>query len=112
MFTRLQPVLYVRDLAAEVAFYQQLGFTVAHETRDFAGIVYGEAILFGLQARDVIDPGQIIWQIGVASVDNLAGHCQEAGIVPVEPPLLQPWGEWTMTVQSPNGYQVIFEGPA
>lgn len=113
MFTQLRPVLYVDDLPAEIDFYQRLGFQVAFRAADFAGLVFGEPILFGLQQRsgarfETTQP--LIWQIAVGDIDAVSERCTQEHMTILQPPQLQDWGEWTMTVVSPNGYRVIFEG--
>ena len=112
MYTRLQPILLVRDLAGEARFYERLGFTLAAHGPDFASASYGEQILFGLQRDAGAALGRdLVWQIGCTSVAAVARRCAAEGIELAEPLTEQPWGEWTMAVESPNGYRVIFEGP-
>lgn len=112
MFTRLQPILFVADLEAEVAFYAALGFTVQHREPGFVGLCRDQ-ILFGLQHRDgtAFDGGQpLIWQIGTDDIGAVHDRCRRAGLAVVEGPQLQTWGEWLMTLMSPNGYRVVIEG--
>ncbi len=115
MYTRLQPILSVRNLAAEKDFYQKLGFILAYDTADFVAFSYGTTILFGLQHNEAADLSgmeqQLLWQIGTSSVRAVEERCLAAQLDIMEAPQLQPWGEWTLKVQSPNGYTVIFEGP-
>jgi len=115
VYTRLQPILYVRDLATEKEFYRKLGFSVAYEKDDFAAMSYRDTILFGLQVKEGSNAAsfeqQLIWQIGVQSVEAVCKLCEQEGLSIGEGPVLQDWGEWTVTVRSPNGYRVVFEGP-
>jgi catechol 2,3-dioxygenase-like lactoylglutathione lyase family enzyme len=115
MFTRLQPILFVRDLASEVAFYRQLGFQVPHQEEAFAAIAYEDSILFGLQVRpdsSSHNPGEaLVWQIGVASVQAIHALCESEGLPILQPPTLEDWGDWTTAVRSPSGHRVVFEGP-
>ncbi len=113
MFTQLRPVLYVDDLSAEVDFYQRLGFQILFQLPEYVGLVFGKPILFGLQHRpgakfDVDQP--IIWQIATDNMDEVYQCCQQENFNIQQKPELQSWGEWTMTVLSPNGYRVVFEG--
>lgn len=117
MFTRLQPILYVADLAAEVAFYEALGFTVQHREPGFVGLCLGN-ILFGLQHRNgasfdgaSFDGAQpLVWQIGTDDIGAVHDRCRRAGLPVLEGPQLQTWGEWLMTLRSPNGYRLMIEG--
>ena len=111
MFTRLQPVLGVADLAAEVAFYRALGFEVTHEEQDFVGLVHG-AILFGLQTGKPAQRESLVWQIGSADVHAVHALACEQGLDVVEGPKLQEWGEWTLRLATPGGYELVVEGEA
>ncbi|RPJ49877.1 MAG: hypothetical protein EHM21_06135 [Chloroflexi bacterium] len=113
MFTQLRPVLFVDDLSAEVIFYQKLGFQILFQMPDFVGLVYGEQILFGLQHRPgaKFDVEQALtWQIATNDIDAVFQCCQQKNFNILQEPELQSWGDWTMTVLSPNGYRVVFEG--
>ncbi len=112
IFTQLRPILFVEDLAAEVRFYEKLGFKIEFQSPDFVGLVYGDAILFGLQhqAGARYDEDQpVIWQMAVHHIDAVAQLCKQHQFPVQQEPALQSWGEWTMTVISPNGYRVTFE---
>jgi len=113
MYTRLQPVLYVGELAAEVDFYRRLGFEVVHDSPDFVGLAHGDSILFGLQRRPGWNrPGEqpLIWQIATDDIDAVHLRCAEQGIDILREPRLEDWGEWTMILGSPAGYRVTIEG--
>jgi catechol 2,3-dioxygenase-like lactoylglutathione lyase family enzyme len=113
VYTQLRPVLFVDDLPAEVDFYQRLGFQILFQMPEFVGLVCGQPILFGLQHRPGAkfeDEQPVIWQIATDDIDAVYQRCrQESFPIPHEPEL-QSWGDWTMTVVSPNGYRVVFEG--
>jgi catechol 2,3-dioxygenase-like lactoylglutathione lyase family enzyme len=113
MFTQLRPVLFVDDLPAEVDFYQKFGFQILFHEAEFVGLICGQQILFGLQHR----PGAkftadqpVIWQIATDDMDEVYHLSQQECIPVLREPELQSWGEWIMTVLSPNGYHVVFEG--
>lgn len=114
MFTRLQPILRVHDLDAERDFYLALGFTLQSQGDGFVALSDGASILFGLEQDQRADPealGQLLtWQFGVDSVGALAEHAEAMGIPIIELPRYESWGEWTVALQSPNGFRVIFEG--
>lgn len=112
MFTRLQPVLFVADLDAEVRFYEALGFSIQHREPGFVGLCR-DYILFGLQHRDgaTYDGAQpLVWQIGTDDIGAVHDRCRETGLPVLAGPQLQAWGEWLMTLMSPNGYRVVIEG--
>ncbi len=113
MFTRLQPVLFVADLDAEIAFYQALGFEIEYRELGFAGLAFEGRILFGLQQRvgATFDEGQpLIWQIGTGDIDAVHERCLQTGLPVQQTPELAAWGEWLMRLRSPNGYQLVIEG--
>ncbi len=112
MFTRLQPVLFVADLDAEVRFYEALGFTIQHREPGFVGLCHDD-ILFGLQHRESVTHGEaqpLIWQIGTDDIGAVHERCREMGLPVLAGPQLQAWGEWVMALTSPNGYRVVIEG--
>ncbi|MBE0696793.1 MAG: hypothetical protein IH586_07710, partial [Anaerolineaceae bacterium] len=84
-----------------------------YQEDNFAGISDGGSILFGLLSRNkekpVVDQ-PIVWQIGTKDIDGVHQRCMEETLEVLQPPEKQNWGEWVMIVQSPNGYQVYFEG--
>lgn len=113
MFTQLRPVLFVADLPAEVSFYQKLGFQILFQDEEFVGLVFGKLILFGLQSRPGArfgDDQPVIWQIATENVEAVYQRCRQENFAVLKEPELQSWGEWTMTVLTPNGYHVVFEG--
>src|SRR5215831_8669926 len=84
LFTRLAPVLNVRDLAAERAFYEKLGLPVIYEGPeypDFIGLGTG-TVHFGIQKApaDNDPPSVLTWQIAVTDVDRAMERCRAADI--------------------------------
>jgi catechol 2,3-dioxygenase-like lactoylglutathione lyase family enzyme len=109
MITRLVPILVVRDLDAERAFYEALGLRVTYEGPeypDFIGLG-NEAVEFGLErpkspsdtpaadgepareadgepAREADgEPARervLTWQLGVSNVDEAVARCEAAGL--------------------------------
>lgn len=117
MFTRLTPILPVRQVAEELAFYQALGFTrhtdpdETYPLEDFAAVALGEHILFGLARTDdvAVPPGGLEWQLETEDLDAVARVAERAGLQVTSPPATQTWGRRTMTLRSPDGYLVGVE---
>lgn len=111
MYTRLQPILFVRNLPSEVAFYQCLGFYIAHQEPNFIALA-ADDILFGLmqdESRAQATQG-FIWQIGTSHLAEVVARSRANSFKELAEPKLESWGEWTFTVESPNGYAITFEG--
>ena len=111
------PVLKVRDLAAERAFYERLGLPVTYEGDEYPDfIAFGnESLEFGIQfAETGNDPPSVLtWQIGVTDIDVAAERCHEAGLE-FELERNDPTPEWSyrrLLLLSPSGYRVALEGP-
>jgi hypothetical protein len=119
LFTRLVPILYVDDIQAERDFYLSLGFTLTYagtEFPDFIALGYG-AIEFGLSRRKdfAIDlPARVLtWQFGVANIDLTKERLAAAGVTYREE-LVAPRPDWhyrTLETNTPNGYNLVLEGP-
>jgi catechol 2,3-dioxygenase-like lactoylglutathione lyase family enzyme len=117
LFTKLAPVLEVRDLQAERAFYELLGLPVTYEGDEYPDfIAFGtESLEFGIQATEARNdpPTVLTWQIGVTDIDAAAKRCSDAGLeFQVERNDPAPgWGYRRLLLLSPNGYRVALEGP-
>jgi catechol 2,3-dioxygenase-like lactoylglutathione lyase family enzyme len=117
LFTRLAPVLKVRDLAAERAFYERLGLPVIYEGEEYPDFVaFGtDTLHFGIQATtERNDPPSVLtWQIGVADVRRAADLCRAAGI-DFEMEQHDPAPGWRyrrLMIHTPSGYRLALEGP-
>lgn len=117
LFTHLAPVLNVRDLAAERAFYEALGLPVTYEGAEYPDFIAftTDSVHFGIQqATQPNDPPSVItWQIAVADVDAAAEICTHAGLaftMEHEEPAAE-WRYRRLILQSPSGYRVALEGP-
>ena len=117
LFTRLAPVLNVRDVLAERAFYESLGIPVIYEGEEYPGfIAFGTQTLhFGIQntAGDIDPPSVLTWQIGVTDIDSAIERCRSAGIS-YELELNNPAPGWTyrrLLIRTPGGYRLALEGP-
>ena len=117
LFTRLAPVLNVRDLAAERAFYEKLGLPVTYEGPEYPDfIAFGTATVdFGIQAApaDNDPPSVLTWQIVVADIDEAIKRCDAAGIS-FELEHNNPAPDWAyrrLILGTPSGYRLALEGP-
>jgi catechol 2,3-dioxygenase-like lactoylglutathione lyase family enzyme len=117
LFTRLAPVLNVRDLAAERAFYVSLGLPVIYEGDEYPDFVaFGtDTVHFGIQAApaDNDPPSVLTWQIAVTDVGRAMERCRCAGIsFELEQNDPAPgWSYRRLLVQTPSGYRLALEGP-
>ena len=117
LFTRLAPVLNVRDLAAERSFYESLGLPVIYEGPEYPDfIAFGtDTVHFGIQAAaaDNDPPSVLTWQIAVADVDRAMERCRGAGIsFELEDNDPAPgWSYRRLLIQTPSGYRLALEGP-
>ena len=117
LYTMLMPILKVKDLDAEVAFYLLLGFELSYNGEDFKAITYADCIEFGLSRKaDVNVEGvsqHFTWKIAVNSVQEVLDICREKNLEVVQglKKHTYDFGDvWTIIVKSPNGYDVVFEG--
>jgi catechol 2,3-dioxygenase-like lactoylglutathione lyase family enzyme len=118
LFTRLAPVLNVRDLAAERAFYVRLGLPVFYEGDEYPDfIAFGtESMSFGIQPAegDNDPPSVLTWQIVVSDIDAAIEVCTKAGIqFEVEQNDPAPgWSYRRLLMQTPSGYRLALEEQA
>jgi catechol 2,3-dioxygenase-like lactoylglutathione lyase family enzyme len=116
-FTKLAPVLNVRDLASERRFYESLGLPVIYEGSEYPDfIAFGTDVVdFGIQQTHTdIDPSSVLtWQIGVADIDVAIAVCDNEGldyVLDVQRPRPN-WVYRRLLLTSPSGYRVALEGP-
>src|SRR5580692_10765573 len=117
LFTRLAPVLNVRDVAAERAFYERLGLPVIYEGEEYPDFIgFGtETVHFGIQkaAADNDPPSVLTWQIGVTDIESAIERCRSAGIS-FELEMNNPAPGWSyrrLLIRTPGGYRLALEGP-
>lgn len=117
LYTMLMPILRVKDLDAEVAFYLSLGFKLSYDDEDFKAIQYGDNIEFGLGRKSDVNVEAVsqhfTWQIAVNSVQEVLDICGEKNLEVVQglKKYTYDFGDvCTIIVRSPNGYNVVFEG--
>jgi catechol 2,3-dioxygenase-like lactoylglutathione lyase family enzyme len=117
LFTHLAPVLNVRDLTAERAFYEALGLPVTYEGEEYPDFVAftTSSVHFGIQqAPEPNDPPSVLtWQIAVSDIDAAAELCRGAGLeFTMEQNDPGPgWRYRRLILISPSGYRVALEGP-
>ena len=117
-FQRLAPIIYVADLAAEVAFYEAFGFAISYRGADFPNFIavkQGE-LEFGIEHRPEFSAAEtarsFFWQFVVDDLNGAVAICQRHGFAYNPPKCYWEAGDgWSMEVQSPNGYTVSLEGP-
>jgi catechol 2,3-dioxygenase-like lactoylglutathione lyase family enzyme len=117
LFTRLAPVLNVRDVPAERAFYERLGLPVIYEGEEYPDFIgFGtETLHFGIQkAPSGNDPQSVLtWQIGVTDIDIAMERCRSAGIsFELEENNPGPgWSYRRLLIRTPCDYRLALEGP-
>ena len=117
LFSRIIPILFVSDLAAERDFYIRLGFHVTYEGPeypDFASLGHG-SVEFGIERRDGFRSGApdhvLTWQFGISDIDLARKRLAEAG-VPFREEVMAPAPDWQYRVlhaRTPNGYHLLLE---
>jgi catechol 2,3-dioxygenase-like lactoylglutathione lyase family enzyme len=118
LFTRLAPVLNVRDMAAEREFYERLGLPVYYEGDEYPDfIAFGtDTMNFGIQlASGENDPPSVLtWQIVVSDIDAAMSVCRKAGIeFEIEQNDPAPgWSYRRLILQTPSGYRLALEEQA
>ncbi|HWG63578.1 MAG TPA: VOC family protein [Streptosporangiaceae bacterium] len=121
LFTRLVPILVVGDLEAERRFYEALGMRVTYEGPEYPNFIAlgGGGVEFGLERRKAggvdVDPDRVLtWQLGVSDIDAAAQRCHDAGLeFTIQAHEPRPgWRYRTLRLRSPDGFEVLLEGPA
>jgi catechol 2,3-dioxygenase-like lactoylglutathione lyase family enzyme len=117
LFTHLAPVLNVRDLAAERAFYEKLGLPVTYDGDEYPDFIAftTDSVHFGIQLAPAPNdpPSVLTWQLAVSDVDAAAEVCRAAGLefaLEQEEPA-PGWRYRRLILRSPSGYRVVLEGP-
>jgi catechol 2,3-dioxygenase-like lactoylglutathione lyase family enzyme len=116
-----EPQLYVRDVAASVAFYStMLGFSLAFTYGEppFYGQVFRDGARFNLRQVDdpVVDPVRreseqlLVASITLEDAKPLFLEYQKAGVEFVQPLRTEPWGARTFIVRDPDGNLLLFAG--
>ena len=108
LYTMLMPILKVKDLDAEVAFYLSLGFELSYDDEGFKAIQYGDSIEFGLSRKADVNIEEVsrhfTWQIAVNSVQTILDICREKNLEVVQDlkKYTYDFGDiYTITVKSP-----------
>src|SRR5580698_8521203 len=112
LFTRLAPVLNVRDLAAERTFYESLGLPIIYEGPEYPDFIgFGtESIHFGIQTapKDNDPPSVLTWQFAVGDIAAAIELCEGAGIgFEIEENNPAPgWSYRRLLIETPSGYRL------
>lgn len=99
----------VIDMARACAFYETLGFEVAHggPAAAFTSYSVGDGFL-NLQLVDAVETGWGRFIIHVDDVDSIYRRAIDAGLEPTMPPSDAPWGERYFHIDDPDGHEVSF----
>jgi uncharacterized glyoxalase superfamily protein PhnB len=103
------PVIPVTDVAAAIGFYADtLGFTLAFQQGEYAGVERGAAHLH-LDGVVNAAAGQVTVRIAVEGVDALYSEIEPQGVVdPAEPLNTKPWGARQFSVLDLCGNRITF----
>jgi predicted enzyme related to lactoylglutathione lyase len=118
-FEKLVPIIYVKDLDAEVKFYQTLGFSISYQGDEFPNFiaVAQDELEFGIQKKDMFDANEanrsLLWQFQVNDLMEAVTLCQQHHYRHSVPEKYWEAADgWEMQVWSPNGYKINLEGHA
>lgn len=104
--------LFTADMARAVAFYDALGFPLAHggTDADFTSFRVGPGFVNLARGR----PPAALWGrtiIHVADVDAMYRRVRAAGFATETEPADAPWGERYFHVRDPDGHELSFARP-
>jgi lactoylglutathione lyase len=116
MFTTLFPIVTTRDLAAMLRFYRDLlGATVSYEFAGpdgeigYVGLDLGDSHL-GIARDPASEAGPTerfsLW-VYADDCDAAVEHLRRNGVMIIEEPIDQPWGERVAHVLDPDGNLVL-----
>lgn len=100
------PCLNVRDLAASIAFYQKLDFTMLedHSDQNWAVLQHNNMVLCLYQGH--IERNLINFRGG--DVESIARELEARGVGLSMPAELQADGSWSAEVRDPDGNPIFF----
>lgn len=109
------PILSVKDLAAVVAFYEQLGYSTTYRfppdgKPEFVTIERNGSTM-GIAARKEGDSERFSYWAYVDDVDQTFATLTDAGAEVVAGPRNEPWGERVATLRDPDGNVVHIGAP-
>jgi len=107
--------LVTTDMAASVAFYEQLGFPLLYGggRSPFSSFRAGGGYL-KLQADEAWTPTEAVWGrviFYVDDVDAMYDRILTAGLTPSAPPVDAPWRERFFHIRDPDGHELSFARP-
>lgn len=100
------------DMGRSVAFYEALGFEVAHGGKDALFTTFhlpaGQALnlIADARARTAGFWGRVIFH--VENVDAMYARVRRAGLHPEAAPRDAPWGERFFHIRDPDGHELSF----
>ena len=104
--------LGVTDMAASHAFYDALGFEIAHGGPDAAFTSYRVGPTFlNLQTVDAVETTWGRFIVHVDDVDAVHRRALAAGLSPTMAPADAAWGERYFHIDDPDGHEVSFARP-
>ena len=117
IFKKLVPIIYVKDLDAEVKFYETFGFHISYQGDEFPHFIamaQGD-LEFGIGRKDTFDADEanrsILWQFQVDDLSEAVRICQQSTYKHTPPEKYWEAADgWEMQVWSPNGYKINLEG--
>jgi len=103
--------MYVRDIKASRAFYQQLGFQLARDAGDFVELKWEDSLLFLEEVPDVPPPpahqvGNIL--VMVPNVDDYWALTQKLGCRVIRTVADREYGLRDFTIAGPDGIGLRF----
>jgi len=103
------PVIPVADVEEAIAFYRDsLGFTLAFQQGEYAGVDRGAAHLH-LDGVVNTAAGQVTVRLTVEGVDALYAEIEPKGVIDPEEPLnTKPWGARQFSVRDCCGNRLTF----
>lgn len=119
MAQSVTPALLVRDMAATLAFYEQLGFVLTGCHPDRAGATWAEICLGGATFQFHTDPPvgtpaaptcSGTFYLGVEGVERLADRLRGRLEFAWGPEVMD-YGMREFGLQDPNGYYIAFTEP-
>jgi hypothetical protein len=116
-FKKLVPIIYVKDLDAEVKFYETFGFQISYQGDEFPNFIamaQGD-LEFGIERKDTFNADEanrsILWQFQVDDLSEAVRICQQSPYKHTPPEKYWEAADgWEMQVWSPNGYKINLEG--
>ena len=115
MLKHLEPILWVTEIEASVAFYEKLGFSLRGAVHrpdgriEHAEVENGDVrLMLGYKQEDGPLGGGPELYIGLDDVDGYYARVRAAGAPIADELADQFWGDRTFRVTDPDGYNLTF----